>query len=64
VIDNLKRGGFVTTQQTPAEILNELSPEAKRLAQRVWQLERQYLHVKNPTLLTDEIVRAAKELAK
>jgi hypothetical protein len=30
----------------------------------VWQLERQYLHVKNPTLLTDEVVSAAKELAK
>ncbi|MFJ2805060.1 hypothetical protein [Kitasatospora sp. NPDC087271] len=54
----------MTTQQTPREILNELSPEAKALAQRVWQMERQYLHVKNPTLLTEEIVRAAKELAK
>lgn len=54
----------MSTQQTPREILNELSPEAKTLAQRVWQMERQYLHIKNPTLLADEIVRVAKELAQ
>ncbi|MFF3947140.1 hypothetical protein ACFYYN_20255 [Streptomyces sp. NPDC001902] len=54
----------MSTQQTPREILDALSPEAKTLAQRVWQMERQYLHVKNPSMLTDEIVRAAKELAK
>ena len=41
-----------------------VSPEARKLVAKVWQLEREHLHVKNPTLLTDEIVRAAKELAK
>jgi hypothetical protein len=46
------------------DIMEGLAPEARKLVARVWQLERENLHVKNPTLLTDEIVRAAKELAK
>ncbi|MFC8721922.1 hypothetical protein [Kitasatospora sp. NPDC057198] len=54
----------MSDQQTAREILDALSPEARKLVGRVFELERQYLHVKNPSMLTDEIVRAAKELAK
>ncbi|MFF8590863.1 hypothetical protein ACF061_05385 [Streptomyces sp. NPDC015220] len=52
------------TTESLKDIMDELSPEARKLVAKVWQLEREHLHVKSPTLLTDEIVRAAKELAK
>ncbi|RIH61294.1 hypothetical protein D3C59_11355 [Streptomyces sp. SHP22-7] len=54
----------MSTEETAEDILNALSQDGKRLAQRVLQLERENLHVKNPTLLTGKIVEAAKELAK
>ncbi|MFD5753965.1 hypothetical protein [Streptomyces mirabilis] len=52
------------TTESLKEIMDDLSPEARKLVAKVWQLEREHLHVKTPTLLTDEIVRAVKELAK
>lgn len=54
----------MSTPETLEDIFSSLSPEARKLVAKVWQLEREHLHVKNPTLLTDEIVKAAKELAK
>ncbi|MDT0270877.1 hypothetical protein RM844_31870 [Streptomyces sp. DSM 44915] len=54
----------MNAQETAKEILENLSPEARILAKRVLTLEREYLHVKNPTLLTSKIMDAAKELAK
>lgn len=54
----------MSSQGTAADILDGLSPDARKLAMRVHQLEKEFLHVKNPTRLTDEIVKAAKELAK
>ncbi|MGW0660093.1 hypothetical protein [Streptodolium elevatio] len=46
------------------DILDRLSPQARELTQRVLQLEREHLHVKNPSLLPSKIVEAAKELAR
>ncbi|ONK12576.1 hypothetical protein STBA_33240 [Streptomyces sp. MP131-18] len=54
----------MNAQETAKEILNKLSPEARILAKRVLELEREYLHVKTPTLLTNKIIEAAKEHAK
>ncbi|WP_269857981.1 hypothetical protein [Streptomyces sp. RPT161] len=54
----------MNAQETAKEILNSLSPEARILAKRVLELEREFLHVKNPTLLTPKIIEAVKELAK
>lgn len=51
-------------QKTAEEILGALSPEAMKLARRVMQLERENLHIKNPTILISKIVEAARELAK
>ncbi|GGK44961.1 hypothetical protein Ppa06_00630 [Planomonospora parontospora subsp. parontospora] len=50
--------------KTAQEILDELSPEAKKLAQRVLELEREFLHIKNPTMIVSKIADAAKELVK
>ncbi|MFF5336862.1 hypothetical protein [Streptomyces sp. NPDC013181] len=52
------------TTESLTDIMDGLTPEARKLVAKVWQLERENLHVKNPTLLADDIVRAAKELAK
>ncbi|WP_281174570.1 hypothetical protein [Embleya scabrispora] len=41
-----------------------MSPEAQQLAKRVLQLEKEYLHVKSPSLLTPKIMEAAKELTR
>lgn len=54
----------MSDQKTAEEILRDLSPEAKELAKRVLRLERENLHIKNPTLLVGKIVDAAKELAR
>ncbi|GGW95419.1 hypothetical protein [Streptomyces chryseus] len=54
----------MNAQETAKEILTSLSPEARELAKRVLELEREYLHVQNPTRLADRIIDAAKELAK
>jgi len=58
------QGAAMNAQETAKEILNGLSPEARELAKRVLELEREYLHVQNPTRLTGQIIDAAKELAK
>ncbi len=60
----MSKEGAVNAQETAKEILNSLSPEARILAKRVLELEREFLHVKNPTLLTPKIIEAVKELAK
>ncbi|MGC0423348.1 hypothetical protein [Embleya sp. AB8] len=54
----------MTTRETPIQILEALSPAAQQLAKRVLQLEKEYLHVKKPSLLTNRIVEAAKELTR
>lgn len=54
----------MSSQETAADILNGLSPEGKKLAERVYRLEAEHLHIKNPSLLKDKIVEAVKELAK
>jgi len=54
----------VNDQESAEQILNALSDDAKKLAKRVLELEKEYLHVKNPTLLPGKIVDAAKEYAK
>lgn len=62
--ERVSKEGAMNAQVTAKEILNNLSPEARILAKRVLELEREYLHVKNPTLLTNKIIEAAKEHAK
>jgi hypothetical protein len=49
---------------TAEEILGALSPEALKLAKSVMALERENLHIKNPTMLVPKIVDAARELTK
>ncbi|MEU6996697.1 hypothetical protein [Nonomuraea sp. NPDC046570] len=51
-------------RKTAEEILNALSPDAMKLAQRVLELEREFLHIKNPTMIVSKIVDTAKELTK
>ncbi|MFF3060179.1 hypothetical protein [Streptomyces sp. NPDC057909] len=54
----------MSDQKTAQDILNELSPEGMKLAKRVLDLERENLHIKNPTMLVSKIVDSAKELTK
>ncbi|MFI9366636.1 hypothetical protein ACIG5E_37140 [Kitasatospora sp. NPDC053057] len=54
----------MSSQESVADILNKLSPEAKELVARVHQLEKENLHLKTSTLLTTKIIEAVKELAK
>lgn len=54
----------MSDQKTIEDILQSLSPEALELAKRVLALERENLHIKNPTMLVPKIMEAAKELAR
>ncbi|MCQ8193141.1 hypothetical protein [Streptomyces rugosispiralis] len=58
-------GGVPLSDQRTAEaILGALSPEAMKLAKNVMGLERENLHIKNPTMLVQKIVDATRELTK
>ncbi|MEU8350303.1 hypothetical protein [Streptomyces sp. NPDC048845] len=51
-------------RRTARDVLSELSPEARQLAQIVTQLENEYLHINNPTQVVPGIVEAVKGLVK
>ncbi|MEU7222876.1 hypothetical protein [Streptomyces chrestomyceticus] len=53
-----------TPRRTARDVLSELSPEARQLAQTVTQLENEYLHINNPTQVVPAIVEAVKGLVK
>ncbi len=53
-----------TSQYTARDVLNELSPEARKLAQKVIQIENKHLDVQNPTQVVPGIVDAVKGLTK
>ncbi|MFJ9691498.1 hypothetical protein [Kitasatospora sp. NPDC101183] len=50
--------------RTARDVLSALSPEARQLAQTVTQLEREYLHISNPSQVVPGIVEAVKRLVK
>jgi hypothetical protein len=54
----------LSDQKTAQNILDGLSPDAKNLAKRVLELEREFLHIKNPTMIVTKIVDAAKDPTK
>lgn len=67
----IPEGAALTTDPTPTaprrtarDVLSELSPEARKLAQVVTQLENEYLHINNPTQVVPGIVEAVKGLVK
>ncbi|MFD7641823.1 hypothetical protein ACFV4P_14340 [Kitasatospora sp. NPDC059795] len=53
-----------TPRRTARDVLSALSPEARKLAQAVTQLEREYLHYNDPSQVVPGIVEEVKRLIK
>ncbi|WP_188301848.1 hypothetical protein [Streptomyces sp. CBMA156] len=53
-----------TPRRTARDVLSALSPEARQLAHKVTQLEREFLHISNPSQVVPGIVEEVKRLVK
>ncbi|MET9966820.1 hypothetical protein ABZZ80_13120 [Streptomyces sp. NPDC006356] len=54
----------MSEKKTAQEVLGKLSPDGVKLAKRVVELEREYLHIRNSTAIVDDIVAAVKGIIK
>ncbi|MGW0477523.1 hypothetical protein [Streptomyces coeruleorubidus] len=50
--------------RTVRDVLNELSPAAKTLVQKVIDLENEHIHIRESTKVVPSIVDAVRELTK
>ncbi|MEW2300028.1 hypothetical protein AB0958_08605 [Streptomyces sp. NPDC006655] len=54
----------MSEKKTAQEVLGKLSPDGVKLAKRVVELEREYLHIRNSNAIVDDIVAAVKGIIK
>ncbi|MGW5400121.1 hypothetical protein [Streptomyces sp. NPDC003952] len=54
----------MSEKSTAQDVLGKLSPDGVKLAKRVIELEREYLHIRNSNAIVNELVAAVKGLIK